>query len=85
MNEELVIEAQQHIINNPKRAVVNSESSFVKEYISKTDVQLSRTYWSYACGSIKNPFTNPVIEENQKILDSIDKGYTMPEWGYRGT
>jgi hypothetical protein len=85
---QTVVEAQQQIINNPVKAVVNSESTWVRQLISETDYELSTDYWMWVCSncSKKNlTFSDTLIRGNQEILESVDRTVTMPSWGYSNT
>jgi hypothetical protein len=85
----IVIEAQNQMIDFPKKAVVNSESSFVKDIIKQQDYDLAMEYWSWVCASDSPKylklFNDPTIQSNQKLLKAIDATVTMPAWGYAGT
>ncbi len=85
----IVIEAQQQMIDFPKKAVVNSESSFVHQLISVSDPELASAYWSWVC-ALNNPdklevFNDPTIRANQLVLEELGGSYYMPSWGYAGT
>ena len=85
----IVIEAQNQIIDFPKKAVVNSESSFVKDIINLQDPELASAYWSWVC-DLEKPsslklFNDTTIRSNQLELEKIDKSFRMPNWGYAGT
>lgn len=83
---QIVLNAQETLINKPKRAVVNSESCFVRDLISKQDKELARTYWSWVCGPSNNVFSSDSrVVENEKKLKAIDLSIEMPKWGYSGT
>lgn len=87
---DIVIAAQQQIIDNPVRAMVNSESSFVRQLISQVDENLARDYWSWVCGACsqwtKKNFSDSRILQNQEKLKAVDKAMPeMPAWGWSGT
>jgi hypothetical protein len=89
---KIVFDAQAEQLAKPARACVNSESAFVAERIRDAGyAELSKSYWSWVCSS---PERNPAqavkafgVEcyEQYIQLREIDKGFTMPEWGYKGT
>ena len=85
----IVVEAQHQIIDNPKKAVVNSESAFVKDIINQQDPELASAYWSWVC-ALERPsylklFNDSTIRANQALLEAVDGAITMPSWGYAGT
>lgn len=87
---EAVVVAQQQIIDNPVRAMVNSESSFVRDLLSKVDERLARDYWNWVCGACsqwtKKNFSDVRILQNQSKLKAVDMAMPeMPAWGYAGT
>lgn len=83
---QIVLSAQQYILDNPVRACVNSESCFVRDRISKQDTGLARTYWSWVCGPSNGVFSSDSrVVENQEKLDAVDGKFEMPKWGYSGT
>lgn len=89
---KIVFDAQAKQLANPARACVNSESAFVADTIRDAGfAELASSYWSWVCSS---PERNPAeavkafgVEcyEQYVQLRTIDKGFTMPEWGYKGT
>jgi hypothetical protein len=85
----IVIEAQHQMIDFPKKAVVNSESFFVKEIIKQQDYDLAMDYWSWVCALPNSKwselFNDPTIQANQKLLKAIDASVKMPSWGYANT
>lgn len=87
---ESVLVAQQQIIDNPVRAMVNSESSFVRDLLSKVDERLARDYWNWVCGACskwttKN-FSDVRILRNQEKLNAVDKSMPpLPAWATYGT
>lgn len=92
MMNRIVFEAQAAQLLSPTKACVNPESAFVAQRIREAGYdELSKSYWSWVCSM---PERNPeqavkafgVECYNQYIqLREIDKGFTMPEWGYKGT
>lgn len=88
----IVFEAQASQLANPAQACVNSESAFVSDKIRDAGhPELAKSYWSWVCSS---PERDPVkaveafgveVYEQYIQLRAIDKGFTMPEWGYKGT
>ena len=92
MMNKIVFEAQAAQLLKPARACVNSESAFVTDRIRAAGhAELAKSYWSWVCSS---PERNPEqavkafgVEcyEQYVQLREIDKGFAMPEWGYKGT
>ena len=84
---KIILTAQEKQIKNPARAIVNSESAFVKNTISKVDPKLAMEYWKWVCGSFKsdNELFGPIVYANELTLAKIDAEQTMPAWGYSGT
>lgn len=92
MLNKIVFETQAAQLAKPARACVNSESAFVKDKIRAAGYpELANSYWSWVCSSPERNPENAVkafgVEcYNQYIkLREIDNGFTMPEWGYKGT
>lgn len=83
----ILIEAMKAQIANPARAVVNSESAFVKDRLIKAgEPELAKQYWNWVCMSGRDtPVFGEEVLELQKQLNAIDKGVTMPSWGTYGT
>jgi hypothetical protein len=83
-----ILEAQEAQLANPTRACVNSESAFVADRLrSMGHKELAKTYWSWVCSfrstdSLKFGWK---VYDNELKLKQIDAGFTMPEWGYKGT
>jgi len=92
MMNKIVFDAQAEQLANPARACVNSESAFVTDRIRAAGYgDLAKSYWSWVCSSPeRNPeqavkaFGVECYEQYVKLRE-IDKGFTMPEWGYKGT
>ena len=86
---QIVLDAQQPIIDKPVRACVNSESCFVAKRIRSVDKVLGDEYWSWvcapSCAKYQALFGDARIVVNQNKIDEIDGKYTMPAWGYKGT
>ena len=89
---KIVFEAQAAQLLNPAKACVNSEAAFVADRIREAGYpELAKSYWSWVCQTPERDPVNAVkafgVEcYNQYIqLREIDKGFTMPEWGYKGT
>lgn len=92
MRNEIIFAAQEAQLLKPTRACVNPESAFVADRLREQGYdELAKSYWSWVCSS---PERNPVeavkafgVEcyEQYVKLREIDKGFTMPEWGYKGT
>lgn len=77
-------------IIKPVRAVINSESAFIKDELNKAgEYELATKYWFWACMRtllINSPeWVNEKIEQMQDDLDAIDRQQTMPSWGTYGT
>jgi len=91
MNKEtLLIQAMEAQLAKPNKAVVNSESSFVRYRIEVAgDQALAREYWNWAISSEewrrKNPIFGLEVLELQEKLDAIDATVSMPSWGTYGT
>ena len=89
---DIVFAAQAQQLLKPARACVNSECAFVADKIRDAGhPELAKAYWSWVCS---HPEGNPAkavekfgVEcyEQYIQLREIDKGFTMPEWGYKGT
>jgi len=84
---KIILTAQEKQIKNPNRAIVNSESAFVKYTISKVDPKLAMEYWKWVCGSFKKDtdLFGPIVYANELTLAKINAEQTMPAWGYSGT
>ena len=73
-------------LNNPARAVVNSESAFVRERLLKMgEKELARDYWWWCCTGCSVPIFGEEVMALQTRLNEIDKQSTMPAWGTYGT
>ena len=89
---DIVFAAQAQQLLKPARACVNSECAFVQEKIYNAGhPELAKEYWSWVCsGPERNPakavekFGVECYEQYIQLRE-IDKGFTMPEWGYKGT
>jgi hypothetical protein len=86
MNQALV-DAMRAQLAKPARAIVNSECAFVADRLrTMGEHDLAKEYWSWTCSSWEqNPKYGREVQELQTQLRAIDKQYTMPEWGYKGT
>ena len=83
---ELIIEAQEAQLANPARACVNSESAFVKQRLAQAGhTDLAKRYWNIVVCSSAKDFFGPIVKANEEKLTLIDRGFTMPEWGTKGT
>ena len=89
---EIVFAAQAQQLLKPARACVNSESAFVADKIRDAGhPELAKAYWSWVCTSPERDPAKAVEKfgvecyEQYIQLREIDKGFTMPEWGYKGT
>lgn len=82
-----LITAMKAQLAKPNRAVVNSETAFVKDRLyDMGEKDLAKEYWNWNCGRWEdNPKFGPEVQELQTQLRNIDKGITMPEWGTYGT
>ncbi len=86
MDIDFLIETMEKQIQKPTRACVNSEASFVTEKLEKAGHgELAATYWRWVCGSRINVEFPAKVYELQRILNKIDAGFKMPEWGTYGT
>jgi len=89
-NQMIVVEAMKLQLANPTRAVVNGESSFVKDRLYRAGhPELARTYWNWVCCSSTWRQNNSIFGQEavliQEQLEAIDKSYSMPAWGTYGT
>lgn len=82
---QVVVEAMKKQIQKPAKAVVNSESAFVKYEIAKEDSKLATFYWNWVCMGKKKGVFSEEVEKLQEQLDAIDAGISMPSWGTYGT
>lgn len=87
MNITVLLEVLQEQIAKPNRAVVNSESAFVKDKLNQRgEPELAKAYWNWVCSSGRDlPMFGPEALEFQRQLNAIDKQSTMPDWGTYGT
>lgn len=86
-NEELTalkLEMERRI-QNPARACVNSESSFVFYDLQNQGYErIARAYWSWVCSSRKDtPEFGQEILDLQRKLNKTEN--TIPDWGTYGT
>lgn len=86
----ILAEAMKLQLAKPNRAVVNSESGFVKDrLVRQGHVELAREYWNWAVSHPEWRKANPVfgleVLKLQEKLDEIDNSCTMPAWGTYGT
>lgn len=73
-------------IAKPTRAVVNSESAFVKDRLNKLgEYELAKSYWNWVCMNRTKPVFGDEVMALQDQLNVIDKQSTMPSWGTYGT
>jgi hypothetical protein len=91
-DSKIVFDAQALQLQNPARACVNSESAFVTDRIRSAGYpDLAKSYWSWVCSAPERDPSKAVkafgvdCYEQYIKLREIDKGFTMPEWGYKGT
>ena len=82
-----LIEAMKAQIAKPTRAVVNSESAFVKDRLNKLgEYELASKYWNWVCSRWEtNAIFGEEVLELQRQLQAIDSKVTMPAWGTYGT
>lgn len=86
----VVAEAQRAQLENPTRAVVNSESAFVAQRLRNDGYTgVAARYWSWACsvscGHENRTEFGDEVYELELALRQIDKGISMPAWGTYGT
>lgn len=82
----ILIEAMKAQIAKPTRAVVNSESAFVKDRLNKLgEYELAKSYWNWVCMNSSNAIFGDEVMNLQDQLDAIDKQSIMPSWGTYGT
>lgn len=81
-----IIEAQQYFIENPVRACVNSESSFVKERLQKQGfTEAASAYWNFVCfRNEKFVMSDETVIAQEKQLGKASS-FNMPAWGTSGT
>lgn len=81
-----IIEAQQYFIENPVRACVNSESSFVKQRLQQQGNMVAASlYWNFVCfRNVKYIMSDETIIAQEKQLDNASN-FKMPAWGTVGT
>ena len=74
-------------VENPARAVVNSECGFVADRLRKLgENELAKKYWSWTCSRWEdNPIFGEEVQMLQKQLRNIDFNVDMPSWGTYGT
>ncbi len=89
---ELLVETITNQIEKPAKAVVNSESSFVKQELFKQNPELAKEYWDWVCTWAWDPKRGTekfgqVVYELQVKLEQISKKSQsqMPAWGTYGT
>jgi hypothetical protein len=89
---ELLIQTITNQIANPARAVVNSESAFVQQELSKQNADLAKRYWSWVCSEARDPVRGvnkfgQAVYDLQVKLDQISKRSQsqMPAWGIFST
>jgi hypothetical protein len=73
-NVQFLIQAMKEQIASPARAVVNSESAFVKDRLYKMGQEdLGAQYWSWVCSANRNtPVFGDEVMELQRKLKEID-------------
>lgn len=82
----ILIETMKAQLANPTRAVVNSESAFVKDRLNKLgEYELANSYWNWVCMNRSKPIFGEEVMNLQDQLNAIDKLSTMPSWGTYGT
>lgn len=75
-NVQFLIQAMKEQIAKPARAVVNSESAFVKDRLYKMGyAELGAQYWSWVCSANRNiPVFGDEVMELQRKLKEVDAG-----------
>ena len=75
MDTKLLKSVLKEQIANPCKAIVNSESAFVKDKLIKAGHDnLANAYWKWVCmGKAYNPGFNTDIVELQNQLNQIDR------------
>jgi hypothetical protein len=83
---EQIVAVQKEQLAKPARACVNSESAFVSEKLrNRGFVEAASIYWNIVCGCSGLVISDIEFLELEKKLKEIDRGFTMPAWGYSGT
>ena len=84
---DVLVSLMENQVKNPARAVVNSESAFVRtELLKRGEADLAKAYWSWAVrGDVIPGVFPPEIDELQRKLNQIDQSASMPDWGTKGT
>ena len=84
---QILINAMKAQLEKPTRAVVNGESSFVRQRLSDAGQHdLAKQYWYWICSAWQaHPIFGDEVLALQHQLDAIDKQSTMPSWGTYGT
>jgi hypothetical protein len=87
VNKQLIIlKAIQTQIENPARAIVNCEGAFVRtRLLQQGYTDIAKEYWQWVCRGGNTAWFGEEVMSAQDVLNQIDKGVTMPEWGYAGT
>jgi hypothetical protein len=81
MNYLLLKELIQKHISNPRKAIVNSEDSFICEELYKLNEQdLADEYWKLACNMSHHPWPDEIIQLHKQLPK-----YNLPSWGTYGT
>lgn len=81
-----IIEAQAFFIENPVRACVNSESSFVKQRLQQQGfLEAASVYWSFATSrNARYVMSDETVITQEKQLDKASY-FKMPAYGTSGT
>lgn len=86
MNKQIIIATMQAQIDNPTRAVCNSESAFVAQNLRNAGYyDEAAKFWSFVCSGGTRHIDDAVIIDLYKQLKQIDNKSTMPAWGTYGT
>lgn len=82
-----IIDAQAHLMANPVRACVNTESSFVKQYLQQQGFTEAATlYWNFVTSANATRYiTDQTVHDQEKQLKLIDSEFSMPAHGTSGT
>lgn len=82
MKYDALLDAMRQQIANPARAVVNSESAFIKDRLNNAgEFQLARAYWNWLCCGRPDTLvftSDPEFIDLQSLLDALDAQYAMP-------
>ena len=86
MNIQAIIDAQLAQLNNPRRAIVNSENAFVADRLEADGLhEEASAYWNYVCNRRADPFNNAQISRLLEKLELVNLNNVIPAWGLGGT